>query len=375
MKTRIMKPPESNVSRFEILLRKFRNHKKRIHRIRDAKKKYKRSNLLKDYDKDYVQEVQSYWKKHFGRKISPVWHIAIANATGEKDVRFVPHDVWIEHIIPHFNRLDMRSAFMDKNLSDTFLNYPKSPVIIVKKMHGRFYGYDNIEITAKEAKKRIIENGKDKIIKPSQTDNAFGIQQLLYDRGFYLSGEKTEFEDIDLFYGDNYVIQERFEQHHILSDIHPHSLNTIRMSSLRWKDSIFVLDSVVRVGNNGSICDNIAKGGLFWGIDKKGFLKDYAVNGSGLIYYKHPFTGVSFGGNKQIPNFDQFEKFVINEHKKIYHFDLINWDIVISKKGEPVFLEMNFRGSSERQFATKKPYLREYTEEILEEIRDINKRQ
>ena len=64
---------------------------------------------------------------------------------------------------------------------------------------------------------------------------------------------------------ERYLIQRTVEQHNVLSAIHPQSLNTMRLVTVRdlsGDAGIVVFPSILRVGTGGSSVDNTSRGGL-----------------------------------------------------------------------------------------------------------------
>ena len=331
------------------------------------------NSLLRDaQNKLYRNEIRSYWSNHFGRPVHPLWHIACAKVTGIKDVRYIPSLEWRVEILPFFNDLPLRAAFRDKNLSDVFLNYTQAPQTIIKRMHGRYYAGDNTPMSLAAVKQRLTASQEDLIVKPSQTDDGYGIRSLVI-RGpkLFLNDCPCTLSDLETQYGRNFIVQEKIIQHPLMAQVHPSSVNTIRMVTLRWGNEIRVLMAFARFGSHGRLTDNAGTGGLCCGIDEQGRLNDSAVDVAGTVYSRHPTTGYSFTNRISIPNYDSVCNFALDLHRQIFHFDIISWDFAISYQGKPVFLEVNFQGViSVYQFACRQPLFGDMTKDILEAIRD-----
>jgi hypothetical protein len=63
------------------------------------------------------------------------------------------------------------------------------------------------------------------------------------------------------------IVQPRLEQHPELAVLHPASVNTIRIDTLRVEGGFVHNAAVLRVGASGSIVDNARQGGFFVGLD------------------------------------------------------------------------------------------------------------
>ena len=322
--------------------------------------------------KPHRDAIGAYWAKHFGRPVSPVWHLACEKVSGHRDVRYVPTPEWFEEILPFLNEMPLRAAFRDKNLSDIFLDYPRSPKTRLKRIHGHYYDGANAPLSAAAAEQQLASSRVELIVKPSQTDEGFGIRTLAADGGnLYVDGTLCDFARLEAAYGNNFLIQERITQHPGFARVHPSSVNTIRMVTLRWRRQIRVLMAFARFGTQGRLVDNAAAGGICVGIDDNGRFNDKAIDINGNVYEHHPTTGYAFADRLSVPRYDRVCDLVTKLHGQIYHFDFVSWDIAIDRAGEPMFLEVNFRGVAHLyQFARGGPLFGDLTDEILEAVRD-----
>lgn len=143
--------------------------------------------------------------------------------------------------------------------------------------------------------------------------------------------------------GPDFLVQRCITQHHLQSTLHPTSINSIRMVTVRsLKDNkIYVLPSILRIGTNGSIVDNTSQGGVAVGFDlETGQLNEYGLQKPqfGLRLDTHPNSRIRFS-DYTIP----FIKEAVEQAKYFHSFlDLhsIGWDIAIGESG-PIFIEGN----------------------------------
>jgi len=298
--------------------------------------------------------------------------MAFTKVTGKKDARIIPGPCWVDEILPFLNELPLRAAYRDKNLSDVFLNYAHAPETIIKKMHGRYYTSDNTPISFADAEQHLAASQKDLIVKPSQTDNGFGIRSLVViGSKLFLDNCPCTLSGLETQYGSNFIVQEKVAQHPLMAQAHPASLNTVRMVTFRWKNNIRVLIAFARFGTQGRLTDNAGMGGLCCGIDERGRLNDSAVDKTGKVYSSHPTTGYSFANRLSIPNYESVCKIALDLHRQIFHFDIVSWDFAIGVEGYPVFIEMNFKGAVYvYQFACRQPLFGDLTNDVLQAVRD-----
>lgn len=321
--------------------------------------------------RSYRDEINQYWNTHFGRSIHPLWHVACARATGIQDVRYISINEWWEDILPYYNSLDYRPVYRDKNLTDILLDCTRVPRVVFKRMHGHYYGPENGAISRREAQHLLSSESESLIVKPSQMDDGHGIGVLdIAGKDLLLNGNASSFSALESCYGNNFLVQERLAQHSILGEVHPHSVNTLRIATFRWQNDISTLMAFARFGVDKNLTDNAGTGGVCCGIDNEGRLHDTAVDLAGRVYDRHPTTDYAFEQRHVIPGFDEACQLVMDLHRQIFHFDIVSWDIVIRENGEPQLLEVNFQGMIHvYQFACRKPLFGELTAAVLEEVR------
>ncbi|HRP07030.1 MAG TPA: sugar-transfer associated ATP-grasp domain-containing protein [Gemmatimonadales bacterium] len=347
-----------------------RLQRKRHNRYREA---FGRNGLLRDPpDPRYVNDVRAFWAAHYGEAIHPFWHIACANATGKVDVRYIPTDIWFEDVLPFFNRMDMREAYIDKNLADLILGDPAAPRTVIRRIHGEYYDHGHGWIDRNAVPGMILDGGPEQIIKPSLTDNGVGIRSLQAGpEGIRMDGAPATLEALEQSHGADFIIQARIRQHATMAEPHPDSVNTVRLLTFRWGGEIRSLLAFARFGVGGKLTDNAGTGGVCCGIDADGRLHATAVDEHGALHSRHPTTGYDFGQRASVPNFDEIRSRGMALHRRLPHFDLVSWDFAVGEDAEPVFVEFNLRGAVYiYQFACGSPVFGDLTQDVLERIRD-----
>lgn len=189
---------------------------------------------------------------------------------------------------------------------------------------------------------------------------------IIKNNEIYLNDNVTSLIDLDQLYKKDYIIQEQLKQSKEIAKLYPYSVNTVRIMTLFFKNEVSVLSAVLRFGNNKSVVDNQRAGGISSGINKEGFLKNFAIDKFGNKYFKHPYTNVKFEGFR-IPNYKKVIDFVPKAYIKFPYFRLISWDIALNEYNELIFLEMNLK-DQEINFhqMNNGPLFQEKTLEILE---------
>ncbi len=320
---------------------------------------------------EFKTRIQSFWKMNYGLCIDPRWHMAFAAVTGREDPRFISHDVWVEDILPCFNRLDFRPAYLDKNLARRLAEPEWEVPSVLKVMKGRCYSSTDQALNIEESSRILCDLGDIRlIVKSASHDDGSRVFLLGLHQGlFQFDNREMTLSMIIEEFGTELQIQQRFSQHPTLAMPHPESLNTVRVLTFRWQDSIRAICMFQRMGIDGSVTDNAGTGGLCRGISEQGLLYDYAVNNQGQKHIHHPTTAYAFK-KEQLPGFKALRKIACELHLRIPHFDLISWDFAIDPQSRPFFLEMNFQGVSYvYQFATGEPLFKEDTAAVLQHIR------
>lgn len=327
--------------------------------------------LLAPVSTAYLDRIQAYWRVHYGRAVDPRWHVACAHATGIEDVRYIPHPVWWDDAIPFFNDMTLFPAYSDKNLSDILLRECAPPRSVVKRMHGGYYDGDHSPLRDDEVIGHLVEDGRDKIIKPARTDNGRDIRRIaVVDGQALVDGRVIGLPDIERRYGREFIVQALIVQHPHMAEVHPHSVNTLRLLTMRWRRSVQFLLAFARFGTDGQPNDNASSGGLCCGIDDDGRLHNAAVDHYGRRHSTHPTSGYAFSARRPVPGFETIRRHVVALHDQIPHFDLVSWDIAVSPDSQPIFVEANFRGAVwVYQFACRRPVFGDLTPEVLEVLR------
>ena len=135
------------------------------------------------------------------------------------------------------------------------------------------------------------------------------------------------------------LIEELIIQKDELNNLHPQSINDVRLVTVLKDDKVNIVGAFLRIGN-GKFVDNINSGGMFTPINiDTGIIEFPAADKDGNIYEKHPLTNVSIVGFK-IPLWEECIKLVNEAAFVVPSVRYVGWDIAITNEG-PVFIEAN----------------------------------
>ncbi|AOM81910.1 sugar-transfer associated ATP-grasp domain-containing protein [Salisediminibacterium beveridgei] len=339
---------------------------------------FKEAGYLENVTDEKLDRIQRYWRKHYGKEADPSFHLAYEHITGTLDERVVPQGFMFREIIPYLNDKSMMHFYKDKNVYDMLIDAENRPDSVLKCVNGQYFNADHLTISKGKALQTIFNTKEDLIIKHSLSDDGKGIGKLkFYKHAHYYNEKKLSLNEIEQVWGDNFIIQKVIKQHPVMAEPHKYSVNTVRIVTLRWNDSVHHLMSYARFGVGKSITDNAASEGMCIGIQPDGTFMNFSIGTDSKLHYVHPTTDFEFSKLGKIPDFEEVVESVLKLHDRILHENYVSWDIAIGLDGRPIFIEMNFWGATWKyQLSCQMPALGHFTEEILTAVKkDREKKQ
>lgn len=188
-----------------------------------------------------------------------------------------------------------------------------------------------------------LKKHSDVFIKAIDSECGQNIYHIIYnDDEIVCNGGKINMNELKNILGENeYVIQDKLKQHPDLNRLHPNSVNTIRIVTVRSKDDIVPFSAELRIGTGDSCIDNLAAGGVAVGINEYGELNSFGIQKPphGMITYSHPDTNIVYKGYP-IPYFKDVITLTKRFHSILPNIHSIGWDVAISECG-PIIVEGN----------------------------------
>lgn len=138
------------------------------------------------------------------------------------------------------------------------------------------------------------------------------------------------------------LLEECISECEQLQNVHPSSLNTIRVMTLVNSSGmdVKVIGAVFRMGNNGASVDNARADGLFAEIDiDTGIVKTEGIDFQNHHHVCHPFTNQKIIGI-EIPIWNQVISTCKQAALKIPKVRLIGWDVVVREGENGFFAEL-----------------------------------
>ncbi len=338
------------------------------------KKKIKRkikNDKSKSLSKKQIEEISRYYKSLGVKKMKPYWHQYFSDINGYFSTKYIPQDYFYSTISFALNQKAYR-CLMDKNLLDKLFIGIKHPNAAIKKINGFYFHKDKVV-------------NKAEAIKVCNRYNKLLIKPTIYSGGgdsisiFSLKNGDTDFQNLtlnELFakYGQNFIVQEVVVQHERLKLLNESSLNTLRIISYMPNENVHILSTYIRIGNKGSIVDNISSGGIGCRVNPDGVLSKI-----GYYYdFKNQTLKTENGTLLEgftIPCYKEILEKIEILHKQVPYFKIVAWDISVDENENIVLIEYNLweQGIDFTQVVNG-PLFGEFTDEVLKRAVDFDKR-
>lgn len=290
------------------------------------------------------KQIDDFFIENYGQRIDYTCHLTYTAFSGKFDVRYVPETIYIPEIDHYLNMfVDYNTVLQDKNITPYISNAVniKTPRVLFKSVMGMIMDAKGDIVDKKEISESLQKRKAPVFVKPT-IDSGGGNGCFLIDfpNGETDSASGKSIDDVLNEMGANFVIQEKLHCHESISQIYPNSVNTFRVMTYRWRNSIKVAPTVMRIGIGGMYVDNASAGGVFVALDDRGNIISNALTEFGEEYGTHPDTGVKFKGYT-IPLFPKVLEAALRLHKAIPQIGLANWDFTIDEDGDVVLIEAN----------------------------------
>ena len=244
----------------------------------------------------------------------------------------------------------------DKYLfSLVFSNYIETSKSYAIIQNGTVVGVDNVGISNSNLYDFVLNKGG-AVVKDRSGCDGFDVYVFNVEDNVLTykdcTVERREFDSIIKKF-TNGLVQCKLVQGNFENNIFNKSVNTIRVVSMRRKDSHEheIVAALQRIGTKKSMpVDNFNQGGGSALIDietgelgSMTCLDSYDENGKRVFYDVHPDSGAKIKG-LVIPNWEGIKQSIVEITKVIPFFDYIAWDIVLKDDGIAI-IETNMKSS------------------------------
>ncbi len=315
------------------------------------------------------QAVRAYWTRFGISHINLEWYRLFKALNGAVDPRYVPEETFRTRLEPFLCRRDVSAAYHDKNQMDRLFADLLRPRTVLRNIYGAYFDAAYRPIKRADVETYLSGCHGQHFLKPSISGTGSGnnVARVDLDRdGFHIGPSVLSLEDIERIYVQDFILQEGVQQHASLAQLHPGSLNTVRLITLRLGDSIRPIAATLRVGN-GSHVDNGHAGGLLCGVTlSSAALTPFACDVSFRRFERHPRTDQEFA-RREVMSFEAIKKLATTVHARLPYFDVLSCDIAVLESGAPCLIEVNTfgQGVEPHQFLKGGPLFDADTEEVL----------
>lgn len=292
---------------------------------------------LKNLTTSQQSEIKTFYKKLGIGKINTSWHKFYYCNNGHFSAAYVPENIFYLYIEPKLNNEIYTSALSDKNLLDRLFIDIKQPETIFKNMNGFLYHQNElIEIT--EAIEMCNSAGTLFIKPTTDTRGGQNVSAFSCENGI-INHQEKKVKELFAIYEKNYIVQKKVQQHESMIVLNPTSLNTFRVMSYLHEKEVTIISTIVRIGREGSITDNMATGGISCGVQNDGSLNKVGFLSTGERILTTD-SGVKFAETK-LPFVEKMKLIVKKLHKTSPFFKIISWDLALDNIGDVVLIEYN----------------------------------
>lgn len=331
---------------------------------------FRKKYLYRDveFEDHQEKEIQHLWKKNYGKKISTRWHRLYQSYNGAYNKRYFPEIIFTTKLERKMNDREIAKIISDKSLYPIYykdIDNVRLPDTYLINNSGIYYS-GNRNIITHEAAVEILDDIGECIIKPTM-DSSSGDSVHLFNfkEGIDLYSGKTVAEIFE-GYNQNFIAQERIIPSSKMSELYPHSVNTLRVITYLIDDGVDHAPVTLSMGRAGNHVDNIQAGGVSVAVSDDGELSREGYTHFKEIYHYHPDTGTVFEDLKlsKVPEVIRAAK---EMHEKTPHMRIISWDFTIDSNEEIVLLEINIFGQSVwfPQMVSGKPIFGDNTEKMI----------
>lgn len=139
-----------------------------------------------------------------------------------------------------------------------------------------------------------------------------------------------------------FIAEELIQQVDEMKQIHPESVNTVRITTLRMNDRVEIIYPFFRAGRGNSVVDNGGSGGLLCAIDKTTGKIAATIDENGNRYDVHPDSGLPLIGF-QIPRWSEALDLAKELAQVVPSNRFTGWDLALTEAGW-IMVEGNARG-------------------------------
>ena len=177
-----------------------------------------------------------------------------------------------------------------------------------------------------------------------------------------------ETEEIQSHYrwarGRGIIVEEVIRQGEALAGLHPASVNSVRITTVRADDSIHFFYPVIRIGKGGNFLCSRSSGSIVAGINSEtGIVETDGFTDQKEYYICHPDTGIRMKGFR-VPKWDEVCRLAVEAAMRFEDLGYIGWDFAYTEDEKWIIVEGNENGGFVGQIPYQRGLLKEFTDLI-----------
>lgn len=315
---------------------------------------------IKPLSKEQKKQIRDYWRP-YTKHICYKWHTFFYSLTGNFDVRYVPEDLMMTDIEGYLNDWQSAHGIDNKNNYPFYFPEVRHPEAVLHRMNGTWHRGDYTLADFDQIVADCLKH--DHLIFKYALESGRGGGISFWEAK---EGKNALLKCLNDLPQDA-VGQVFIGQHPKLAQFNPTSVNSIRIVTLAFENETHVLAAELRMGQNGSVVDNVSAGGICAAIAPDGTLKPIGYDRHAKATSKHP-CGITFEGFC-VPGWDNVVNAAKTLHNKMGNFHIISWDFAVDENEQPVFIEMNLKyGGIKNHQLMNGPLFGDMTDRVLDEI-------
>lgn len=199
------------------------------------------------------------------------------------------------------------------------------------------------------------------IVKPIKSTLGKGVAK--YKIGDW-PNENDLYQHLVKTYTKGFVTEELIIQDDALARLHPQSVNSIRVTTIRFDDRVEFIYPFLRIGKGESVVDNAGAGGVMGLVDVETGIVYASADEYGNTFVVHPDTKEQVVGFR-VPKWEEAKDFVRQLVQVVPDNRYSGWDIALTNDGW-VMIEGNTRAQFVWQMVSKKGSKEEFESYIKE---------
>jgi putative polysaccharide biosynthesis protein len=284
-------------------------------------------------------DMRARLRQRFDGYSCTLWHSVYAAVSGVRSVDYLPEDIFFNVFERRLNPRLRRDSYRDKNFYDR-MGWPGLPVTVLRVINGELFDrdYRSVDLAAGIELARQ-SSAQEFVVKPSrETRGGFRV-------AFVPPADLEQTLRPKLKPNSDWIVQEAFQQHHLMAALNASSVNTLRIMTIRLGGEVAVVSAFSRIGVKGARVDNISSGSIAAGVTRDeatgaGRLGAFACDDKLKLHTTHPDHGYRFDAIS-LPFFQAAEALCKDLHAVIPDLGLLSWDIAIDAQGKPSVIEFN----------------------------------